>query len=154
MVAMTIARIASSLQHRAPGEREPPSLGTCGASPPKHAHLFMMSPTQIFITKGGSAFSVTFNVVRITDFCLISLQSKSAGYSWLVLEATFLHIFFFHFFAFKCFHCYLNNSLFCVFFPQGCCDEMLHYLPELGMLSPQFHVMTGPNMQTARMVAL
>lgn len=37
---------------------------------------------------------------------------------------------------------------------QGCCDEMLHNLSELGLITPRFHVKTGPNMQTAITVAL
>lgn len=57
-------------QHRVPGEREPPSLCTCGASPPKHTHLFMTSPTQIRVTKDASAFFVAFNFVRMTKLCL------------------------------------------------------------------------------------
>lgn len=58
-------------QHRAPGDRVPPSLWACGASPPKHTHLFMTSPTQIIVTKDGSAFFfVAFYFVCMTEFCL------------------------------------------------------------------------------------
>lgn len=93
----------------------PPSFWACGPSPPKHAHLFMMSPTQI--------------IVKMDSLLLLIL------YAWQN-------------FVFAIFNCLFSVSLFYLFW-QGCCDQVLHDLSELGLQSLQFPIKTGPNMQTA-----
>lgn len=122
----------------------PPSLRACGASPTKHAHLFMMSPTQMSVTKDGGARFVALDFARTTGFCL----------PWVALFSSIKQS---GNIPFLCFSLFTNLSvkqtffllLSPFFFLQGCRVEMLHNMCELGLLAAQFLLKTGPNTQSA-----